>query len=89
MKREKKKGKGKTKGIRKGKKKVVIDKNMSINELLARYPSLVEFFMQKGHFCVGCPYANETLEEFCLSNGINFKKLKKEIEEFIKNKKIF
>jgi hybrid cluster-associated redox disulfide protein len=65
------------------KRKIKINKEISINELLEKYPKLIEFFIQKGHFCIGCPYANETLEEFCLSHGISFKKIKKEIEEFL------
>jgi hybrid cluster-associated redox disulfide protein len=69
---------------KKEERKIEIGKDTTINELLEKHPELIEFFIQRGHFCIGCPYANETLEEFCLSHGINFKKFKKEIEEFLK-----
>jgi len=73
----------KRKKIKKKIEKIKIDKNISINRLISKYPKLLEFFMRKGHFCIGCPYANETLEEFCLNHGISFKKLKKEILDFL------
>jgi|GEM_PF-6527501 len=77
-------GEAKKQGRKKEERKIEISKDIAINELLEKHPELIEFFIQRGHFCIGCPYANETLEEFCLSHGISLKKFKKEIEEFLK-----
>ncbi len=69
------------------KKEEKINKKMSFIEIMHRYPEAMEILTKKGMHCVGCPMAmQETLEQGCLTHGLNPNKLVKEINELLKTK---
>ncbi|MEM1535551.1 MAG: DUF1858 domain-containing protein [Candidatus Pacearchaeota archaeon] len=83
----KKKAKVKQKLQKHSKLKLEISKATKISELVERYPALIDFFVEKQHFCTFCPMAAvESLGDFCKANGIDFRKLKKQMEDFLKKK---
>lgn len=64
----------------------MINKNMTIGEIITKYPKVAKELTNMGMFCVGCPGAQfETLEMGLKIHG----KSDEEIDEFIKkvNKK--
>ncbi|RLJ03277.1 MAG: disulfide oxidoreductase [Candidatus Aenigmatarchaeota archaeon] len=62
-----------------------IKKDMSIGEIVARWPETVEVFFRNGLHCVGCHIASfETLEDGARAHGIDLKKLLKELNEAVK-----
>ncbi len=59
----------------------MITKDMTIGELVQRYPSVVEILIEEGVRCVGCGAAHfETIEEGLSSHG----KTEEEIDAVIK-----
>ncbi|MCK9568058.1 DUF1858 domain-containing protein [Candidatus Pacearchaeota archaeon] len=63
-----------------------ITKNTKFGEILNKHPELANDLFESGLHCLGCGMAMyETLEQGCLSHGMN----KKQIEDLIKklNKK--
>lgn len=56
-----------------------INKNMTIGELLEKYPDKAEILLEAGMHCLGCPASQgETIEEACMVHGID-------VEDIIKN----
>ena len=61
-----------------------ISKNMSFAEIIEKNPEAIEILMKKGMHCCGCAMASfETLEQGCLSHGLNPNEIVEEL-----NKKI-
>jgi len=40
-----------------------INKKMSFSEIFEKYPKAVEFFLEKGMHCIGCPMAQMELNK--------------------------
>lgn len=69
------------------KSKINISKDTKISTLLEKYPELNEFFFKKGLFCFGCALSSiETLGMICEGYGMDWRKFKKEIEDFLNKK---
>ena len=67
---------------RKEGKKMEINKNTTIGEILEKAPEKAELLLEVGMHCLGCPASQmETLEEACAVHGIDvnevIEKLKK------------
>jgi len=61
-----------------------IKKDMSIVEIVSKYPKTVEVFQKHGLYCVGCAAANfETLEDGAKAHGIDVKKLLKDLNDVV------
>ncbi len=61
--------------------KKTITKNMTFAEILEKYPESANILFESGLHCIGCGMAMyETLEQGCLSHGMN----KKQIDDLIK-----
>jgi hybrid cluster-associated redox disulfide protein len=70
--------------------KAVIKPNMTIAEIVSRWPQTERVLMKNGMPCIGCFVAmQETLEQGAALHGINLKKLLAELEKATKkqNKK--
>lgn len=83
----------KTKKIikKKIKKKVVktkINKDMTISEVVAKYPGTIEVFLEHGMGCFGCGVAQfETIKQGAMAHGIDLKKLMDALNKIISKKK--
>lgn len=56
--------------------KMRIDKDMTIGELLEKAPEKAEILTEAGMHCLGCPSAQaESLEEACEVHGIDVNEL--------------
>ncbi|MGL4655165.1 MAG: DUF1858 domain-containing protein [Sarcina sp.] len=54
----------------------MIQKEMTIGEIVREHPTKAEILMAFGMGCVGCPSAQiETLEEAAIHHGINLEEL--------------
>ena len=54
----------------------MINKNMTIGEVIAKDRNTAAIFFQFGMHCIGCPHSiGETLEEAGMVNGINVDEL--------------
>lgn len=63
-------------------KKVFITKEMTIGEVIKKYPKTVFVFMDYGLHCVGCPLAqNDTLEGAAKLHRLNLKKLLEDLNK--------
>jgi len=63
---------------------MIISKDMTIADLLTVNSGIAEILMSRGMHCVGCPaHSNETLEEACMTHGIDATDLITEINNFI------
>lgn len=81
----KKKIKGKTK-IAKAKNKDIVKKTMMFADIM-EYPEAVEVLFKSGMHCVGCSMASfETIEQGCLSHGLNPNKIVDEINKKLSKK---
>ena len=50
----------------------MINKDMTIGELIHEYPEKAEILLAAGMHCLGCPSSQgESLEEACMVHGIN------------------
>lgn len=62
----------------------VVNKNMTIAEILNINKGVALILMNAGMHCVGCPSSQgETLEEACLVHGMDVETLTEEINNFI------
>jgi hydroxylamine reductase len=62
--------------------KIMIDKDMTIGELLEKSPEKAEILLAAGMHCLGCPASQaETLEEACDVHGIDVEELVKELNK--------
>ena len=54
----------------------MIEKTMTIGELLAEYPDKADLLLEAGMHCLGCPASQaETIEEACEVHGIDANEL--------------
>lgn len=54
----------------------MIEKTMTIGELLEKYPEKADLLLEAGMHCLGCPASQgETLEEACEVHGISVDEL--------------
>ena len=54
----------------------MIEKTMTIGELLAEYSDKADLLLEAGMHCLGCPASQaETLEEACEVHGIDVNEL--------------
>ena len=59
---------------------MTITKDMSIMEVVQKYPDTVEVFMNSGMGCLGCAAAHfENIEQGALAHGIDVDGLMKEL----------
>ena len=59
---------------------MTITKDMSIMEVVQKYPDTIEVFMNSGMGCVGCAAAHfENIEQGALAHGIDVDGLMKEL----------
>lgn len=60
----------------------MIEKTMTIGELLTRFPEKAEILLQSGMHCMGCPAAQaETIEEACQVHGIDIDEIIKKLND--------
>lgn len=65
-----------------------ITKKTNMNELLMRKPELAGLLLSSGMGCIGCPMAQmETIEEGCITHGMNSKEIDKLIIKLNKEEK--
>ncbi|MDF2892923.1 MAG: disulfide oxidoreductase [Clostridia bacterium] len=58
----------------------MITKNMSITEVVQKFPETVEVFLKHGMHCLGCMAARfENVEQGALAHGINVDKLMEDL----------
>ena len=61
---------------------MVINKDMTIGEILEKAPEKAEILMDAGMHCLGCPASQgETLEEACEVHGIDVEEVLKELNK--------
>ena len=59
-----------------------IEKNMTIGELLEKYPEKAEILLSAGMHCLGCPASQgETIEEACEVHGIDVEEVMQELNK--------
>ena len=59
-----------------------INKEMTIGELLERYPEKAEILLNAGMHCLGCPASqSETIEEACAVHGIDVDEIVDKLNE--------
>lgn len=67
--------------------KVVINKDMTIGEVLALDENLADVFMGFGMHCISCPVSQmESVEEACLVHGLDYDFVLKKLNENVKKK---
>ena len=63
-----------------------VKKEMTLGEVVSKYPAAAEVMMQKGLHCIGCSVANwETIEQGAMSHGLSKEEIEKMVYE-INNK---
>jgi len=59
-----------------------ITKEMTVDEILKKYPKTAVIFMNYGLHCAGCPLAqSETIEQLVKANMLDEKKLLEELNK--------
>ena len=62
--------------------KIKITKDMSIGEVIKKYPKATFVFIDYGLHCVGCPMAqNDTIEEAAQIHNLDYKALLKDLNK--------
>jgi len=62
-----------------------ITKDMTIGEVVRKYPECIETLINFGMGCIGCPSAQaETLEEASMVHGMDIENLLKALNESVK-----
>ncbi len=62
----------------------MVQKDMTIGQLLATYPQVAPILMEIGMHCLGCPSAQaETLEEAAMVHGIDADLLIEKMNAFL------
>lgn len=65
----------------------MINKDMTIGEVVEKYPASVEVFMQYGMGCLGCPATRfETIEQGAGAHGINLEDLVNDLNKAVSKK---
>ena len=60
----------------------VIKKDMTLGEVVSKYPAAAEVMLKRGLHCVGCGIAAfETIEQGAFAHGMNEKELDKMVKE--------
>ncbi len=60
----------------------MITKEMSITEVVQKYPESIDIFMQHGMGCVGCAAARfENIEQGAMAHGVDVDKLIKALNK--------
>lgn len=73
--------------MRKIKKATKITKEMTIEEVIKKYPRSAFVFIDYGLHCVGCPMAEpETIEEAAKLHRINLEKFLKDLNKVVRKK---
>lgn len=68
--------------------KAKITKDMTLGEVMQKYPETVEIMLQQGLHCIGCHIATyETIEQGAMGHGIDPKKLIDEMNKAVGKKK--
>lgn len=68
--------------------KELINKDMTIGEVLEKDENLADVFMGFGMHCISCPVSQmETVEEACLVHGVDTDFVLKKLNENVKTKK--
>ena len=63
-----------------------ITKEMTIEEVISKYPKTSSIFLKYGFHCLGCPGAKfENIEQGAQIHGINLDELINELNKVIKN----
>jgi hybrid cluster-associated redox disulfide protein len=63
-----------------------ITKDMSIQEVVEKYPQCIQVFMMHGLGCVGCAIANfENIEQGATAHGIDVDKLIEDLNNAVDN----
>lgn len=66
-----------------------INKNMTLGEIVTKYPKSTDILMKYGLHCIGCSVAMwETLEQGAMAHGIDGKKLDNILKELNKLKEM-
>ncbi len=74
--------------MKKQKKEELINKDMTIGEVLELDANLADVFMGFGMHCISCPVSQmETVEEACLVHGLECDFVLKKLNENVKKKK--
>ncbi|MFH1972304.1 MAG: DUF1858 domain-containing protein [archaeon] len=61
-----------------------ITKDMTIGEIVRKYPKTIDVFMKYHMMCFGCGVANvETLEQGCQSHEIDVEDMLKDLNEAV------
>ncbi len=69
------------------KKKFLITKKTTIEDLVRKKPEAVELLFAVGMHCIGCDMSQmETIEQGCLAHGMDKKEIEKLIEDINKIK---
>lgn len=62
----------------------MLDRKMTITDIVETYPETFEVFMSHGMHCIGCMAAEfENVEEGALAHGINVDALMKDLNDAI------
>ena len=63
---------------------MMIDKKMSIGQVLTLNRGTARIFMEFGMHCLGCPHATaESIEDACAVHGANADELVHQLNEFL------
>ena len=63
---------------------MIIDKKMSIGQVLTINRGTAKIFMEFGMHCLGCPHATaESIEDACAVHGANADELVHQLNEFL------
>lgn len=66
----------------------MVNKKMSIGEVLKLDRGTAPVFMEFGMHCLGCPHATaESLEMACMAHGADVDELVKKLNEYFESKK--
>ena len=78
----------KTKQTKTEKLKLKITKDMTLGEVVTKYPKAAEVMLKQGMHCVGCHVAAyETVEQGAIAHGFDKKQIKKLLEDMNKTVK--
>ena len=65
-----------------------IKKEMSMGDILAKYPEAADVFQKHGLHCLGCAIASfETIEQGALAHGMDIDKLLEDLNKVANKKK--
>ena len=65
----------------------MIEKTMTIEQILRTYAGLADILLSSGMHCLGCVMASgENLEQACAVHGIDADKLTKQLNDYLANK---